>query len=121
MARKNFNPDIGKNTRFSSTRQPAKNGRPKGSKSLATIIRELEDEDFDWARVPVKQKDLFKKFGAPWRAIVMISLAKACNGDMRAADWLAKFGYGEKFRVGGVESDEIKIVVVNEDDSIAIE
>lgn len=83
---------------------------------MATVIKELEREDFDWSLVPVKQKDVMAKYGAPWRAIVGVAIAKACGGDIKAAEWLAKFGYGEKIRMGGIETNEIKIVIVNEEE-----
>lgn len=118
MSENKFNPDIGKNTRFTSENQPPNKGKKKGTKNLTTIIRELEDEEFDWSRVPVSQKEIWQRFGSPWRAIAAVALAKACGGDIRAAEWLAKFAYGEKLRMGGVESDEVKIIVVNEEQSV---
>ena len=38
---KNNIAELGRNTRFSSTNQPAKNGRPKGVRNMATIYREI--------------------------------------------------------------------------------
>lgn len=75
------------------------NGRPKGSKNLATIIRELEAEDFDWSLVPIKQINAAKKIGSPWRAVVYVAIAKAWGGDVRAMEWLRKSGYGDKLDV----------------------
>jgi hypothetical protein len=75
------------------------NGRPKGTKNLATIIRELENEDFDWSLVPIKDKDKAKQIGAPFKAIAFTALAKAYSGDMKAAEWLRKSGYGEKLDI----------------------
>lgn len=71
-------------------------GRPKGSKSLSAIIRELENEDFDWSLVPVKQKEAMQKIGSPWRAITYTAMAKAASGDVKAMNWLSKAGYGDK-------------------------
>jgi len=34
-------PPVSKSTQFSSERQPEKNGRPKGSRSMSTILKEL--------------------------------------------------------------------------------
>lgn len=75
------------------------NGRPKGSKNLATLIRELEDDDFDWSLVPIKQKEVAKKFGAPWKAIRATAIAQAYSGDARAREWLRKSAYGDKLTV----------------------
>jgi len=72
------------------------NGRPKGSKNLATLIRELEREDYNWDLIPIKQKDAAKAFGSPWKAIIGTAIAKAYSGDVRAAEWLRKAGYGDK-------------------------
>ena len=76
------------------------NGRPKGSKNLATIVRELENEEFDWSLVPIKgDKETVKKIGAPWKAIVFTALSKACDGDVKAMEWLRKSGYGDKLDI----------------------
>ncbi len=77
------------------------NGRPKGSKNLSSIIRELEDENFDWSLVPIKQKDMAQKIGSPWKAIVYTALAKAFSGDVKAMEWLRKSGYGDKLSIDG--------------------
>lgn len=74
-------------------------GRPVGSKNLATIVRELEADDFDWSKVPIKQKEAAKAIGSPWRAIVFTAIAKALNGDVKAMEWLRKSGYGDKLDV----------------------
>ena len=76
-------------------------GRPKGSKNLATIVRDLEDENFNWDLVPIKQKDKAKAIGAPWKAIVFTALAKAYSGDVKAMEWLRKSGYGDKLSIDG--------------------
>lgn len=74
-------------------------GRTKGTKNLATIIRELEGEDFDWSLVPIKQKDIAQKIGSPWRAIVYTAIAAAYSGNVKAMEWLRKSGYGDKLDV----------------------
>lgn len=74
-------------------------GRTKGSKNLSTILRELEDEDFDWDKVPIKSKELAKQIGAPWKAIMFTALAKAYSGDVRAMEWLRKGAYGDKMDI----------------------
>jgi hypothetical protein len=75
------------------------NGRPKGSKNLTTIIKELEDEKFDWSKVPEKQSDAIKALGSPWRAITYVAMQNAIKGNVQAAEWLRKSGYGDKMDV----------------------
>lgn len=72
------------------------NGRPKGSKNLKTIVRELEAEDFDWEQVPTNVNQAVKNLGSPWKAIVYVALGQAVNGDEKAREWLRKSGYGDK-------------------------
>jgi hypothetical protein len=74
------------------------NGRPKG-KSLATIIRELESDEFDWKHVPIKNKDAVKEMGSPFKAIVYVALGQAISGDKSAREWLRKAGYGDKLDI----------------------
>lgn len=74
-------------------------GREKGSKSLATIIRELESEDFDWKHVPIKNKEAVMQMGSPFKAIVYVALGQAISGDKAAREWLRKAGYGDKLSV----------------------
>ena len=71
------------------------NGRPKGRKSLATIVRELEAEDFDWDKLPIKGNNdegkamlsFFKDLGSPWRALVMRAMMDSMTGDKSARAW----------------------------------
>lgn len=97
-------------------------GRPKGSKNLATILRELENENFDWSKVPIKQREAAKAIGSPWRAIMMIALAKAWGGDVRAMRWLDRAAYGDKIRhefdegLFQVQKLEVEIVKSNAPD-----
>lgn len=91
---------IGKETQFKQGQSGNPNGKPKGTKNLATIIEELEHEDFgDWDKIPIKERAKAIEIGSPWRAIVYTAIAKAYSGDMRAAEWLRKSGYGDKLDV----------------------
>ncbi|AZZ51417.1 hypothetical protein C1I64_04745 [Rathayibacter festucae DSM 15932] len=71
-------------------------GRPKGSISLSQRIQQmLNDEDFE-ALLPDPERG-FKEFrGAPAIAIIKAAIIRAATGDLKAADWLAKYGYGTK-------------------------
>lgn len=91
--------EAGKETQFKPGESGNPNGRPKGTKNLATIVEELEREDFDWSNVPIKQKEAAQAIGSPWRAIVYTAVAKAYAGDVKAMEWLRKSGYGDKLDV----------------------
>lgn len=77
------------------------NGRPKGRRTLATIIRDLEKEDFDWSKVPNLTDDDRKKFDghSPFEVIATRALIQASMGDQKAREWLRKAGYGDKLDV----------------------
>lgn len=100
------------------------NGRPKGSKNLSTIIRELENEEFDWTHVPLKQKDAVTKIGSPWRVITYRALAMAANGDIKAMKWLKDAGYGSKLTVeaeeGFFSTPKIQIEIIQPNHDIDI-
>jgi hypothetical protein len=67
-------------------------GKPKGTKHLSTWIQELmEDENFVRKLANGKTKK-----EAPVKAIVATLIQKAVDGDMKAFDLLAKYGYGTK-------------------------
>ena len=99
MIGKDQSPDIGKDTQFKPGESGNPEGKKPGTKSLATIIEELESEDFDWSKVPIRDKKTAQEMGAPWRAIVYVALAKAYSGDVKAMEWLRKSGYGDKLDV----------------------
>jgi len=66
------------------------NGRPKGTKNISTIIQEmLNDEN---AVYILNNARTFN--GKPVEAIVGVMITKALNGDMRAFELLAKYGFG---------------------------
>lgn len=93
----NPNPDTSNLKPFTGADDPRRsNGRPKGSKNLATIVKELENENFDWKYVPIKAKEAAKEIGSPWRAIVYTAVASAMSGNVKAMEWLRKSGYGDK-------------------------
>lgn len=70
-------------------------GKPKGSIHISTHIRNLlEDEKFSPKIIDGKA---FK--GTPLKAIILTAMKKSHAGDTRWADWLAKYGYGQKLEV----------------------
>ncbi|MBA3723948.1 MAG: hypothetical protein H0W89_03565 [Candidatus Levybacteria bacterium] len=85
---------------FSGADDPRRhNGRPKGAKNLKTIIRELENENFNWDLVPIKNKAAAKAIGSPLKVIVYVAIAKAISGDISAMYWLSRTGYGRKTEI----------------------
>lgn len=66
-------------------------GRPKGSKNFATLIRDMVEDPKYKIRL-----DNGKYLHKPGPAIVHAMTVKAYKGDVQAATWLAKYGYGEK-------------------------
>jgi hypothetical protein len=86
-------------------------GRPPGRKSLATIIRELENEDFDWKHIPIKNKEAVAAMGSPFQAIVMVAVGQAVSGDKAAREWLRKAGYGDKLDVTS-DGEKLNVALV---------
>lgn len=69
----------------------------KGKKHINTWIQEfMEDEDFE-ANVLDAKKGYVEYKGAPVKAIVGVAITKAVNGDLKAMEWLAKYGWSQKF------------------------
>lgn len=71
------------------------NGRPKGSKNWASVVRNLlEDENFV---IEVTGKDGKKTaLKYPAKVITDVMIRKAVSGDVQAAKWLRETGYGNK-------------------------
>jgi hypothetical protein len=77
-------------------------GAKPGSKHLSTWVQEmLNDESFEMllGQGPYAVTEVYK--GAPIRAIVKTAIVRAANGDIRWADWIAKYGFGTKIAVSG--------------------
>lgn len=74
------------------------NGRPRGTKSWSTVIRDLLD-DPEIADAMLKKKpgwwDKLPNKNAH-EAIAMAMAIKATSGDTKAATWLRKTAYGDK-------------------------
>lgn len=72
--------------------KPGQQGSVGGHKHLSTTIQEmLEDGTFE-----DKLHDGRKLKGKPSRLIVRAMIKLAVQGNVKAADWLAKYGYGTK-------------------------
>lgn len=106
----NKNPDQSGLTPWKPGQSGNPNGKPKGSKSLASIIRELEDEEFDWNRIPIKDREKmqalaaeFGPVGSPFRVMIYRALMDAVLGKgaekSSAREFLRKAGYGDKLDI----------------------
>lgn len=77
-------------------------GRPKGSISLSTIVRDYMMNPPDWEKVPVKGSEEFsKKYPkkAAAFALTEAAFAQAMEGDSSAREWLRKSGWGDKIDI----------------------
>ena len=96
-----------KDTQFQPGVSGNPKGKPKGAKHLSTHIQEmLNDENF--STYLTDARDGWKEYrGAPIKAIVKTAMIKAIQGDTKAADWLAKYGYGQKLTLANDEESPI--------------
>ncbi len=86
---------------------PRRGSKPKGSKHLSTHIQEMLNDD-SFSTYLTDAKDGWKEYkGAPIKAIVKTAMIKAIQGDVKAADWLAKYGYGAKLTLANDEENPI--------------
>lgn len=89
------NPD----TQFKKGQSGNPLGNHKGTPHLSTQIQNLlNDENFE---LYLEDRiDGWKKFnGTPAKAIMTVAIRKAAGGDDKAREWLAKYGYGQKFEL----------------------
>lgn len=111
LLKSGVNPDVGKATQFQPGQSGNPEGRPKGAISLSTRIQNmLNDEDFE-TYLPDAREGWRHFKGAAAEAIVKAAIIKAAAGDLKAADWLAKYGYGTKVEVTGAEGEPLIPVV----------
>lgn len=91
------NVTVGKQFKPGESGNPA--GKPKGTIHLSTHIQNLlNDENFELYLED--RLDGWKKFdGPPIKAIMTVAIRKAAAGDDKAREWLAKYGYGQKFEL----------------------
>lgn len=68
-------------------------GKPPGTKHISTWIQDLaNDEEFE-ANILDAKKGYVEYKGAPLKAIISVAITKAVNGDEKAREWLAKYGW----------------------------
>ncbi len=102
------NPNIaeaGKLTRFKPGVVTNPVGKPRGTVHLSTWIQEMmNDETFTGEYI--EGYGLKKHEGAPVKAIVRVAALKALAGDTKWAEWLAKYGYGQKQEIDVTSAGE---------------
>lgn len=105
---------------FSGADDPRRmNGKPKGTKHLSTIIKNI-GENIDWSKTTLKDKEVLKnKYGKnAWEAIVYVAFTKAISGDDKAMKWLSENGFGKNIDItSGGEKINISLVEFVGDDS----
>lgn len=83
--------EYGASTRFQPGVSGNPNGRAKGTKNFSTRIRDMVEND-----KAVVKLESGKYIKNPGRIVVEAMTIKASRGDVAAATWLAKYGYGDK-------------------------
>lgn len=74
-------------------------GNHKHTPHLSTQIQTLlNDENFE-LYLEDKTEGWKKHEGTPLKAIVTVALRKAAAGEKESREWLAKYGYGQKFEL----------------------
>lgn len=105
-----------KDTQFKPGQSGNPAGKPKGRKSLSTMVRDLLENEIDWSKIPLKNSDEFKaKFNddgiLAGEVLVRSALAEAMGkGGSAAREWLRKSGYGDKLQLGGDEDNPAPIL-----------
>lgn len=106
--------------------KPGQSGNPagmkKGTKHISTWIQEmLNDEDFETMLLD-SRKGMVEFKGAPLKAIIKTAVFRASQGDDKAREWLAKYGYGTKLDVtsDGEKLEGLVIIKTNDDQTIGV-
>lgn len=100
-------------------------GRKLGSKNMATIVRELLEQDVD-TKFPLNEnlKQLIADNGTTYAiAIVYAMLLKALNGDVRAATYLTELQLTGETKDGGTglfNASKLQIEIVKPKQSAQI-
>lgn len=97
---------VGKATQFKKGQSGNPAGRPEGRLNLSTHIQNLLNaEDFEtWLPDPQQGWKEFK--GVPMKAIISTAITRAIAGDMKAMDWIAKYGYGTRIDLDVTSDDK---------------
>lgn len=108
-------PNISNLKPFTGANDPRRqNGRTKGSKNLSTIVIELLSEEMD-PNILVEEgakKYLGNSPTTYMKALAKSMIAKAINGDVRAASWVSAYADKQPAENGFFEHSNIIFEVV---------
>lgn len=108
-------PNISNLKPFTGADDPRRqNGRTKGSKNLSTIVIELLSEEMD-PNILVEEgakKYLGNSPTTYMKALAKSMIAKAINGDVRAASWVSAYADKQPAENGFFEHSKIVFEVV---------
>lgn len=78
-------------------------GRPKGSKSWSTVVKELLDDEEFLEKIYTKRPGWFDELPVKngHTAVAAAMMAKSLKGDEKAAKWLRETGYGNRLHLEG--------------------
>lgn len=93
-------------------------GRPKGVKNLSTVVQQILADEELVDKIVKTKPSYWKDLPAPnaANAIAVAMTIAAMQGDIRAADWVRKTGFGDKltheFEDGLFQSTRIEVEIV---------
>lgn len=99
---------IGQGTAFTRGVSGNPKGKPKGAIHLSTRIQRLLNDKRFKAKIE-KDGKVTEFRGAPIEAIIKAQILMALQGDHKAFDNLAKYGYGSKLEIE--EHGETKLII----------
>lgn len=102
------NPD----TQFKPGQSGNPAGRPKGTLNLSTHIQNMMNDENFVANILDAKLGMKEYKGIPIKAIIQVTIARAVNGDDKAREWLAKYGYGSNVE-GNAEEINVRYEIVN--------
>lgn len=85
-------------------------GKPKGTKSLSTIIKKLGDSPPDWDKLSIRDIDKFKRRfhnNSAWEAVIYVAFTQAMTGDDKARRWLSESAFGKNINLNVDETLEV--------------
>lgn len=120
MIGKHVPPSVGANTQFQPGQSGNPAGKPKGRRSLSTIIRDMLEEEMNWDLLPndFKSEEFRQKYGgrSAWEALVYTAYARSMAGDVKAMQWLSRSGYGDRMTIeneqGFFSTNKLEIEIV---------
>lgn len=90
-------------------------GRKRGSKNLSTIVRDCLKKNVDVSLLRGESELIVNNSMTYSRALVLVMLAKAVNGDIRAANWIISLDIDEIIdgdEVGFFNTSRLEIEII---------